>query len=463
MYCTSDPSSVSSRAQLDPLAKVQFEADKTDEGRDPPDDELEDPEQGGDTPPPTGLERTSPPPTPFSTDAARVVKHEGQETRAIRQRVEALEWDDGKRPVSVRMEDTEIEDARGPAAAPVVAVVEDQDAVIVDAAPLDAGEDAVVDNAEVKDVETAGVATPADMDVTDASGVAEVAAEVGETAQALAAAEEEDVHVAEVAAEVSISAAAVEATTEEINDSAQVALEVAPSAEIAAKEDEKAIEIEEGAPEKPSVPAMTPTKAATPSQNVRPPLTPRPQQFLTKLSLVTVILSIRLCIISIRCIPVHRLPFRICHRPHHRNSPRRGPEAQGQDQLYRFRPPLHLVPLLAPHPCSCVSNACPEHFLSPHSYRSLTRPLASSRLHLLRLDFDRPVHAVAQESDSSTGRYDLRRRIALRRLRSVEWFLHDACTSEWIRLRIVLERRCLSFRSLPVCRQAQERGGYRRT
>lgn len=63
----------------------------------PLDDELEDKTP----PPPSRALAASPPPTPLQVGGSSVIplKIEGKETRHIRQRVEALEWEDGKAPL----------------------------------------------------------------------------------------------------------------------------------------------------------------------------------------------------------------------------------------------------------------------------------------------------------------------------------------------------------------------------
>ncbi|KAM0756232.1 hypothetical protein T439DRAFT_24029 [Meredithblackwellia eburnea MCA 4105] len=157
--------------------------------------------------PPPGLETTSAPDTPILTNARLPAKSEGRDTRSIRRRVEALEWDD----------------QQGPPPDDIVAGASiDQDTEIAEVAAEVSQSAAKVDENLAKDVEIADVADEvsqsaaklADADQAD-QAVADVAAEVGETAAEIDKKDEENVEIADVAAEVGETASQIDAEEEE--------------------------------------------------------------------------------------------------------------------------------------------------------------------------------------------------------------------------------------------------------
>ncbi|ORY75014.1 hypothetical protein BCR35DRAFT_306422 [Leucosporidium creatinivorum] len=171
-----------------------------------------------------GLEGTSAPPTPIQGGDKSVVFHatEGTETKNIRQRVEALEWeDDGKGGAAASSvqpganvaapgtgDDTEIAEAA---------------AQVADSAEMVQDEDKKVDE-EAQDVEIANVAD-------------EVADSAAKLAKGDDKEEQRDVEIADVAAEVATSAQEVDGEDEKATEAAEVAAEVSESSKVVAKED----------------------------------------------------------------------------------------------------------------------------------------------------------------------------------------------------------------------------------
>ncbi|KAK4698289.1 Ran-binding protein 3, partial [Phenoliferia sp. Uapishka_3] len=152
-------------------------------------------------PPPSGLDLESAPNTPLVQNARPLpFKSEGRDTRHIRQRVEALEWDDsqGQAPAEVG-EDVEITDvAENPSHATEKAI--SGEAKDVEVPPVTSKESSTamkVDQSQDRDMD-----------------VAEVAAEVAVSAKELAKEDEkkeaQDVEIAGVAAEVGKTAAAID-------------------------------------------------------------------------------------------------------------------------------------------------------------------------------------------------------------------------------------------------------------
>lgn len=191
----------------------------------PADDEEPKPES---TPPPlvprpSGLDSPVPTPAALLQDEPNLpTKVEGRETRNIRRRVEALEWEDGKGPGASAITHA---DLRG-----------DTDVV-------DASENPV--ESESKDVE-----------------LADVAAEVAETAQVLDQSLDKDAEIADVAAEVAETATELALTEEKDMEVAEVAAEVAESAKLIEKVDEKDVVFVDA-------PAPVPTAVSEPIVDVK--------------------------------------------------------------------------------------------------------------------------------------------------------------------------------------------------
>lgn len=162
-----------------------------------------------------GLEGTSAPPTPVQGGDKSVVFHatEGKETKNIRQRVEALEWEDaGKGAAAAQAkvaapgtgDDTEIAEAA---------------AQVAESAEMVQDEDKKVEE-QAQDVEIANVAD-------------EVAGSAAKLAKGEDKEEARDVEIADVAAEVAASAKEVEGEDEK---TAEIAAEVSESSKVVAEE-----------------------------------------------------------------------------------------------------------------------------------------------------------------------------------------------------------------------------------
>jgi hypothetical protein len=218
--------------------------ERSTDDRDPPSDAdsqpADDDEQlptraGTTTPPPPGLESTSAPPTPIQPhDRTLAPSTEGKDTRSIRRRVEALEWEDGQGPPG----------QQGGVAAPGTG----DDTEIADVAAEVSESAAMLGQEEQKDVEIANVAdevstTAAELgDLQDkAMDVADVAADVAVSAEKLAKEdaeqEQRDVEIADVAAEVATSARGVEQKEQEDVEVAKAADEVSESSKLVTKEE----------------------------------------------------------------------------------------------------------------------------------------------------------------------------------------------------------------------------------
>ena len=192
-------------------------------------------------PRPAGLDSPLPTPASLPGDSAIApTKNEGRETRNIRHRVEALEWEDenGSATRSTTRTDTG------------EATQDTQDTDIADGAKEDE---------HPRDVE-----------------LADVAAEVSESAQIIDETVDDDAEIADVAAEVAESAEVSVANDEKDMEVAEVAAEVAESAEIIQKADEKDVVFVDADAEAAKVEshhvAESATAAAPPIASVSPPL-----------------------------------------------------------------------------------------------------------------------------------------------------------------------------------------------
>lgn len=236
-----------------------------------------------DSTPPGLVEPSSAPGTPIVLGRSLPAKGEGTETRNIRQRVEALEWDDETQAqqqlssvaAAAGGEDSEIADVAADVweSAAQVQAKDQEDAYIAEVAVevaasaqrLDEGvkdveiaETAgevtnsaqVVDQRDLQDVEIANTADEVAHSASrldegaSAVQVAEVASEVSDTAARLDSQDgtqgnsvPNGAEIAEVAADVGSSAVLVDALDENMAASAKVSTEVADSAVIAAEED----------------------------------------------------------------------------------------------------------------------------------------------------------------------------------------------------------------------------------
>ncbi|KAI5480004.1 nuclear protein export protein [Pseudohyphozyma bogoriensis] len=222
-------------------------------------------------PPPAGIEGTSAPSTPVVHGSSLPAQGEGKETRAIRQRVEALEWEDGAAPggTGEDVEIAQVADDVATSAAKVQSVDEEiadvADEVAESAQHLDEGRAKDVAAAQVADevsMSAAGLAKEEDDKKEEDTEIAEVAAEVGKSAASADQKDEELSDVGKVTTEVGDSAALVDHQDEEKQEAADVAAEVSESA---AKVDPKS-EVASPVP----VPATTTSSFSTFSSTASP-------------------------------------------------------------------------------------------------------------------------------------------------------------------------------------------------
>lgn len=238
--------------------------------------DIQDTERAATPPRAAGLEGTSAPPTPARADnkALAPAATEGKETKDIRHRVEALEWEDGKGPA--------------PKTGKVAAPGTGDDTEIADVASQVAESAEMVQDEDKKQEEQAE-------DVE----IANVADEVSESAVALAKEdkkeEDADVEIADVAAEVGASAKAIDQKDEEDKDKAEVAADVAESSKVVAEEE----------PVAPTPPAVQTVSVAEFALFVRFALTSIPP--------LTVLLCLLFHRIALLIILLHR--FTIRRRP----------------------------------------------------------------------------------------------------------------------------------------------------
>ncbi|KAL8283754.1 hypothetical protein RQP46_005549 [Phenoliferia psychrophenolica] len=196
------------------------------------------------TPPPPGIAASAPATPLVENDRPPSLKTESKDTRSIRQRVEALEWDDSQGPppppVATSGEDTEIADASAP----------------------EEGEGELVPDRDEGD-------EAKDSQEERAMDVAEVASEVAESAQQLAKEDESkeaaDVEIAEVAASVGQTAARLDKEDDDDQTPQKIAQDSQETAIVAAEVSESAKVVDPvPSPQPPAVPQPpAPSKAVT--------------------------------------------------------------------------------------------------------------------------------------------------------------------------------------------------------